>query len=228
MCAMAGLVVGCLGLTGLGSSLSQHLVAIAGGNIWLLLLFAAFGCIILGMGVPVTATYIILVILIGPALVQVGIDKLAGHMFVFYFGTLSFLTPPVCLAVFVAASIAGSKPMISAVHALRYAIVAYIIPFAFVFNEAYLFQGPWQQIAEAVVAGIVGVILISAGLVGYFRAPLSMPVRVVVIAGGLATVFLVGQHWAFGAAGVVLLLLLFGLQRTAAVPVRLENPVEAE
>ena len=228
MCAMAGLVVGCLGLTGLGSSLSQHLVAIAGGNIWLLLLFAAFGCIILGMGVPVTATYIILVILIGPALVQVGIDKLAGHMFVFYFGTLSFLTPPVCLAVFVAASIAGSKPMISAVHALRYAIVAYIIPFAFVFNEAYLFQGPWQQIAEAVVAGIVGVILISAGLVGYFRAPLSMPVRVVVIAGGLATVFLVGQHWAFGAAGVVLLLLLFGLQRTAAVPARLENPVEAE
>ena len=201
MCAMAGLVVGCLGL---------------------------IGCIILGMGVPVTATYIILVILIGPALVQVGIDKLAGHMFVFYFGTLSFLTPPVCLAVFVAASIAGSKPMISAVHALRYAIVAYIIPFAFVFNEAYLFQGPWQQIAEAVVAGIVGVILISAGLVGYFRAPLSMPVRVVVIAGGLATVFLVGQHWAFGAAGVVLLLLLFGLQRTAAVPVRLENPVEAE
>jgi len=228
MCAMAGLVVGCLGLTGLGSSLSQHLVAVAGGNIWLLLLFAAFGCIILGMGVPVTATYIILVILIGPALVQVGIDKLAGHMFVFYFGTLSFLTPPVCLAVFVAASIAGSKPMISAVHALRYAIVAYIIPFAFVFNEAYLFQGPWQQIAEAVVAGIVGVILISAGLVGYFRAPLSMPVRVVVIAGGLATVFLVGQHWAFGAAGVVLLLLLFGLQRTAAVPSRLENPVEAE
>ncbi len=228
MCAMAGLVVGCLGLTGLGSSLSQHLVAVAGGNIWLLLLFAAFGCIILGMGVPVTATYIILVILIGPALVQVGIDKLAGHMFVFYFGTLSFLTPPVCLAVFVAASIAGSKPMISAVHALRYAIVAYIIPFAFVFNEAYLFQGPWQQIAEAVVAGIVGVILISAGLVGYFRAPLSMPVRVVVIAGGLATVFLVGQHWAFGAAGVVLLLLLFGLQRTAAVPARLETPVEAE
>lgn len=228
MCAMAGLVVGCLGLTGLGSSLSQHLVAVAGGNIWMLLLFAALGCIILGMGVPVTATYIILVILIGPALVQVGIDKLAGHMFVFYFGTLSFLTPPVCLAVFVAASIAGSKPMITAVHALRYAIVAYIIPFAFVFNEAYLFQGPWQQIAEAIVAGIVGVVLISAGLVGYFRAPLSMPVRVVVIAGGLATVFLVGQHWAFGAGGVVLLLVLFGLQRTAAVPVGLEKPVEAE
>lgn len=168
MCAIAGLVVGVLGLTGLGSSLSQNLVTLSGGNIWLLLIFAALGCIILGMGVPVTATYIILVILVGPALVQLGINEMAAHMFVFYYGTLSFLTPPVCLAVFVAASIAKSDPMPTAVYALRYAVVAYLVPFAFVFNEAYLFQGDWHDILHAIVAGIAGVLWISIGLVGYF------------------------------------------------------------
>lgn len=223
MCAVAGLVVGCLGLTGLGSSLSRHLVALAGGEIWLLLAFAAFGCILLGMGVPVTATYIILVILVGPALVAVGINELSAHMFIFYFGTLSFLTPPVCLAVFVAASIAQAPPMKTALNALRYAIVAYIIPFVFVFNDGYLMQGSWLHITSAVIAGIIGVYLLSVGLVGYLLAPLPWVLRVVAIAAGVVSLFLGGDEWAYSLAALALAICLFVIQytrvrRLSAVP----------
>ncbi|ROO28974.1 TRAP transporter permease [Salinisphaera orenii] len=208
MCAVAGLVVGCLGLTGLGSSLAQNLVTLSGGSVWLLLGFAAIGCIVLGMGVPVTATYIILVILVGPALVEVGVDDLSAHMFVFYFGTLSFLTPPVCLAVFVAASIAQSPPMRTAGYALRFAIVAYLIPFVFVFNPAFLFQGTWLEIANATVAGIVGVFLLSAGLVGYLKAPLSIALRVLLVGAGLVALFLCGTSWLVTLFAVALLIVV--------------------
>jgi TRAP transporter 4TM/12TM fusion protein len=213
MCAAAGLVVGCLGLTGLGSSLSQNLVEVAGGNVWLLLIFAAIGCIILGMGVPVTATYIILVILVGPALVEVGISELAAHMFVFYFGTLSFLTPPVCLAVFVASSIAGSKPMPTAGYALRFAVVAYLIPFAFVFNNAYLFQGDAIEISKAAAAGVLGVFLISVGLVGFFLTRLSLALRVGAVVAGGASIMVGPSSWLSIAAVFFACTLLYLVQR---------------
>ena len=195
MCAVAGLVVGCLGLTGLGSSLSQNLVTMAGGSVWLLLLFAALSCIVLGMGVPVTATYIILVILVGPALVQVGVNELAAHMFVFYFGTLSFLTPPVCLAVFVAASIANSNPWRTAMYALRFAVIAYVIPFVFVFNESFLMQGNTEAIIQAVLAGIVGVFLLSIGLVGYWAGPVHFILRLVMLGAGILAFWIGATSW---------------------------------
>ncbi|GGB87531.1 ATP-binding protein [Marinobacterium zhoushanense] len=195
MCAVAGLVVGCLGLTGLGSSLSQNLVTLAGGNVWLLLMFAAVGCIVLGMGVPVTATYIILVILVGPALTQVGVNELAAHMFVFYFGTLSFLTPPVCLAVFVAVSIAGSGPWSTAFYALRFAVIAYLIPFVFVFNDAFLMQGGTLEIVQAVLAGSVGVFLLSISLVGYWSGVVSSLLRLVAFAVGILAFWVGSTSW---------------------------------
>lgn len=195
MCAVAGLVVGCLGLTGLGSSLSQNLVTLAGGNVWLLLMFAAVGCIVLGMGVPVTATYIILVILVGPALTQVGVNELAAHMFVFYFGTLSFLTPPVCLAVFVAASIAGSGPWSTAFYALRFAVIAYLIPFVFVFNDAFLMQGGTLEIVQAVLAGSVGVFLLSISLVGYWSGVVSSLLRLVAFSVGILAFWVGSTSW---------------------------------
>lgn len=213
MCAVAGLVVGNLGLTGLGSSLSQNLVALADGNIFLLLLFAALGCIILGMGVPVTATYIILVILVGPALVEVGVSEMAANMFVFYFGTLSFLTPPVCLAVFVASSIAQSSPMPTAFYALRFAIIAYLIPFIFVFNDAFLFQGDANGIANAIVGGVVGVFLLSIGLVGFFLGRLSLLLRGVTIVAGLFAVWFGAMSWLYAIIAVAVLVGVYLAQR---------------
>ena len=213
MCAIAGIVVGCLGLTGLGSSLSQNLIAASGGSIWLLLIFSAIGCIILGMGVPVTATYIILVILIGPAFEQLGINKMGAHMFIFYFGTLSFLTPPVCLSVFVASSIARSAPMKTALEALKLAVVAYIIPFAFVLNPAFLLQGTLVEIGAAIIGGVASVFLISAGLVGYLARRVSVVMRLVLIAIGVASFFLTGLHPAFALLPLAAIVLLYGQQK---------------
>lgn len=186
MCAVAGLVVGVLGLTGLGSSLSQNLVQLAGGNVWMLLFFSAFGCILLGMGVPVTATYIILIILVGPALVAMGVEELSAHMFIFYFGTLSFLTPPVCLAVFVAASIANANPWTTAFYALRFAVVAYLMPFVFVFNSAFLMQGTIFDVAMAVLSGIAAVFFLAVGLVGYFKGSVHFVERWLLVFTGIA------------------------------------------
>lgn len=212
MCAMAGLVVGVLGLTGLGSSLSQNLLQLAGGSVWLLLIFAAIGCIVLGMGVPVTATYIILIILVGPALVTAGISELSAHMFIFYFGTLSFLTPPVCLAVFVAASIAESNPWKTALYALRFAAMAYMIPFVFVFNDAFLMQGTAMEVVMAVFSGIAAVVFLSAGLVGYFFGPVHPVERWLALAMGIG-IFIVASVMPLSFAGAWLLLGLWLLSR---------------
>lgn len=213
MCAVAGLVVGSLGLTGLGTNLSHNLVEIAGGNMWLLLIFAALGCIVLGMGVPVTATYIILVTLIGPALVQSGVNELAAHMFVFYFGTLSFLTPPVCLSVFVAASLANSHPMRTAMQSLRFAVVAYILPFAFVLNGAYLLQGSAADIINTIVGAVAGVFLLSIGLVGYAAGRLSAVSRIISVIAGLGAISLGASSWPLAGLAWLLLAALYLYQR---------------
>lgn len=202
--AIAGLVVGCLGLTGLGSTLAQKLVEIAGGNVWVLLIMAALGSIVLGMGVPVTATYIILVVLVGPALVQVGIPELAAHMFVFYYGTLSFLTPPVAISVFVAAALAGSGPMKTAFFALRLAIVAYLIPFLFVFEASYLLEGTVQQIAQTMISALTGIGLLSIGLVGHVNSRLPSILRMLLIAIGGAILWWGPTMIAVAGSGIVL------------------------
>ena len=217
MCAVAGLVVGCLGLTGLGSSLSQNLVNLAEGNVWLLLIFSAIGCIVLGMGVPVTATYIILVILVGPALTQVGVNELAAHMFVFYFGTLSFLTPPVCLAVFVAVSIAGSKPWSTALYALRFAVIAYLIPFVFVFNDAFLMQGSLFEIALASVAGVIGVFHLSIALVGYWNGVVSQILRVFCFGSGILAFSLGSTSWVVCLFSMSVLIAIHYLQKRRSI-----------
>ncbi|HEY5572998.1 MAG TPA: TRAP transporter fused permease subunit, partial [Anaerolineales bacterium] len=127
--AVAGLIIGIVALTGLGFTFSRAVVSMAGGNFFLLLVLAAVAAGILGMGMTVTAAYILVVILVAPALVQLGIDPLTAHMFVFYFAVLSFLTPPVCLAVYAAAAIGGTNLLRTAFQAMRLAIVAYVVPF---------------------------------------------------------------------------------------------------
>lgn len=157
---------------------------------WLLLCLAAIGCIVLGMGVPVTATYIILVVLVAPALIPFGVPSMAAHMFIFYFGTMSFLTPPVCLSVFVACSIAKSKIGGTAISALRLAILGYLLPFAFVYNSAYLGYGSWLQICEAIVSGIVGVMLLALGLIGFWRCVIPMWARLLCCGVGIVVLLL--------------------------------------
>ena len=153
-----------------------------------------------------------MIILVGPALVTAGISELSAHMFIFYFGTLSFLTPPVCLAVFVAASIAESNPWKTAFYALRFAAMAYMIPFVFVFNDAFLMQGTAMEVVMAVFSGIAAVVFLSAGLVGYFFGPVHPVERWLALAMGIG-IFIVASVMPLSFAGAWLLLGLWLLSR---------------
>ena len=182
--AVAGLIVGIVGLTSLGLVFSQFLLAVSGGNIYLLLLLTAVSSIILGMSMPVTASYVILAVLAAPALVEAGVSEMASHLFIFYFAILSFITPPVCVAVYIASTIARSKPMETALQAMKLGMVAYIVPFVFVTNEALLMKGGAGNVALALVTSVFGFVALAIALQGYFRDRVAPALRVVLAVAG--------------------------------------------
>ena len=170
---LAGVVIGSLQLSGFTSKLPLLLVSMAGGNIVLLLILTAIVSIILGMSLPTTVVYVTLAVLVGPALAQLGIVPLAAHLFLFYFGMLSLITPPDCLATYAAAAIAKSDFWKTGWTGMRLGIVAYIVPFVFVFHPPLIFMGSFAQITVAVVTASIGVILLGVGCAGYLFRPLS-------------------------------------------------------
>jgi TRAP transporter 4TM/12TM fusion protein len=186
-CGVAGIIIGALSITGLGFSFSSFLVSLAHGNLFLLLLLSAIGASILGMGMTVTASYLLMVAIAAPALQNVGVSPLLAHFFVFYYGVLSFLTPPVCLACYAAASIAGTRMMETALQAMKLAIVAYLVPFIFAYKPALLLQGSIIEVIEAVLFAIVGVYILARGLEGYVFRPLGPINRILLIIGGIVT-----------------------------------------
>ena len=172
------------------------LVEIGSGNTLVLLAVAALICIILGMGMPPIGVYVLLAVAVAPSLVEVGIKPLAAHMFIFYLGMMSMVTPPVAIAAFFAANLAGSAPMRTGYTAMRLGWTAYIVPFLFVFAPSLLLQGAPMQIAQAVITALAGVWLVSAGFVGYLFRPLPMGRRVLfVIAGFLLLVPAGATSW---------------------------------
>lgn len=186
-CGVAGIIIGALSITGLGFSFSSFLVSLAHGNLFLLLLLSAIGASILGMGMTVTASYLLMVAIAAPALQNVGISPLLAHFFVFYYGVLSFLTPPVCLACYAAASIAGTKMLETAFQAMKLAIVAYLVPFIFAYKPALLLQGGIVELIEAIFFAIIGVYILARALEGYLFRPLGFVKRIVLIIGGIIT-----------------------------------------
>ncbi len=171
--ALAGFVIGALQLSGLTFKLSLMLVTVAGGNALLLLALTAIVCIILGMGMPTTIVYVMLAVLVGPALTQLGIMPLAAHLFIFYFGMMSMITPPVCMATYAAAAIARSDFWSTGWIGMRLGIVAYVVPFVFAFHPALLFKGTIDEIIMAVLTALVGVIFLGIGVSGYLFRPLG-------------------------------------------------------
>ena len=166
ICGCAGIIMGVLGVTGIGANLSRLIVSVADGSLIVLILVSACACIVLGMGVPVTATYVILIGLVAPALVSFGVPELSAHLFVFYFGTLSFLTPPVCLSVFVASNLARSGIMPTAIESLKIATPAYLLPVLFLYQPALIGQGDWLTILYVsflAAIGLGGTTVILAG-----------------------------------------------------------------
>jgi TRAP transporter 4TM/12TM fusion protein len=185
--AGAGIIIGVLSITGLAFTFSTVLVSLAKGSIFLLLILAAIGSAILGMGMPVTAAYLLMVVLAAPALVNLGIPPLIAHLFVFYYGVLSFLTPPVCLAAYAGASIAGANMMQTAFQSMRLGIGAYLVPFIFAYKPALILQGTIFQVVEAILFACIGITFIAVAVEGYLFRHLNLTKRVAFFSGGLVT-----------------------------------------
>ena len=187
--AGVGLIVGSLSLTGLSGTLVNDLLSMAGDDIGLLLFMGAVTSFVLGIGMTVTAAYIFLAVVLAPALVSQNLDPLSVHLFILYWAMLSYITPPVALGAYAAASIAEANPLKTGFAAMRLGSVIYIIPFIFVLDVAFILQGPWLASAQVFGEAIVGVWLICAGLQGYMAGLGrldSQVVRMLVSLGGLA------------------------------------------
>jgi TRAP transporter 4TM/12TM fusion protein len=167
--AAAGIMIGIILQTGLAIRFTSFLVDMAGGALIVALLITMVAAVILGTALPTTPAYIMLAALLIPALIKLGVPPLAAHMFAFYFGCLSSVTPPECLAVYAAASISRCSVWGAGWQAVKFASAGFIVPFFFVYSPALLFEGPWVEIGRAVVTGTIGVIALAAALEGYLR-----------------------------------------------------------
>jgi TRAP transporter 4TM/12TM fusion protein len=186
--AGAGFVIGVLNATGLSFALTLVLVKLAGANLFLLLAAAAVIGIILGMGMPTTAVYILLATLMAPSIVQTGVPKMAAHMFVLYFGMLSMITPPVALAAFAAANISKAGVMETGWAACRIGWVKFVLPFMFVLSPTLLTIGTPAAVVYDSITALFGVYYMTVGMVGFYQREVSPPARVVLAAAGAAAI----------------------------------------
>lgn len=187
--ALAGIVLGSITLTGIGLVFASNLVTIAGDSLFLLLLVALAGSIFLGMGVPPVAAYIIVAVLVAPSLIRVGVDPMAAHLFVFWYGILALITPPICSAVFASTGISGAKPWPTAFETLKFSYAAFIIPLLFVYRPEFLLQGSLLGIVEVIASFAIGSVAIASAFQGYFFTKLKYLHRGVLLGGGVLALF---------------------------------------
>jgi TRAP-type uncharacterized transport system fused permease subunit len=190
--AAVGRLIGSLSVTGVAFSFAREIVAVVGEHVFPILLIGALTSFILGMGMTATACYVFLAIVMAPALVSLGIDPMAAHLFVLYWAAVSYITPPVALASIVAAGIAGANPMQTAWASVKFGVVKFIIPFFFVYNPALLTHGTWPEILFVTVSNILGVLIIGSALEGYFIGIGNInhfALRVILFIGGMLIAF---------------------------------------
>jgi TRAP transporter 4TM/12TM fusion protein len=189
-CATVGIVVGVVSATSLGLKLAGGIVSMAGGSMLATLLLTMIAALVLGTGLPTSATYIITSIMAAPALVQLGIPKLVAHMFVFYFGILADLTPPTAISTYATSSIAGADVWKTQWTAMLLALSGFIIPFSFTYDPALLMlDASVPAIIWRTIAATVGILMLAAGLIGYFRAPTKPWERAALLAGACLLIF---------------------------------------
>lgn len=191
---LVGIILGASSMTGLSFTLTEPLLWLGKSSVMLLLVATGFISLILGMGLPGIAIYFMQVTLIVPALVQSGIMPIAAHFFIFYYGVFSLITPPVAVAAMAAAGIAKSSPWETGVESCKLGIVAFIVPFIFVFSPSLLAQGPLWLVLTNFTSAALGVIAIGVALRGYFMQPISMPLRILTFAAALGLVLPVDGH----------------------------------
>ena len=189
-CAMAGLVAGSITSTGLASKLITAVVTISRGNIMIALLLTMLCCIVLGMGVPTTANYCIMASTCAPILITIGVPQVAAHFFVFYFGIVADITPPVALAAYAGSAIAKAPPMKTAFNASKPAIAAFIVPYIFALNPAMLFVDTTAvQVVMVIITSFVGMFGVAGALNGFLFRPMNPLVRILFAAGGLLMMY---------------------------------------
>ena len=189
-CGIAGIIAGTITMTGLANTLINGIVALANGQVIIALFLTMLCCIVLGMGVPTTANYCIMAATCAPILVRMGVPMVAAHFFVFYFGIVADLTPPVALAAYAGAAIAGANPMKTALQATKLAIGAFIVPYVFALNPAMLFIDTTAgEVVLIVITSLVGIFGVSAGLEGYLLRNTSWWERILSVAGGLLLIY---------------------------------------
>ncbi|NIC03900.1 TRAP transporter permease [Billgrantia bachuensis] len=219
--AGVGMLVGALSMTGLSGTIANDFIHIAGGSVPLLLIMGALTSFVLGIGMTVTAAYIFLAVALAPALIQGGgLDPMAVHMFILYWGMLSFITPPVALGAFAAATVAGARPMATGLQAMRLGSVIYFIPFLFVLNPALIMQGEPLQIGLVFVQALVGIVLFASAMQGYLIGVGRLGTGIVSECIARALVLLAGLMLALPGGGMVPLsqLELFAIALAALIP----------
>ena len=212
-CGIAGIISVCITMTGLGGKLITYVVKLSNGHLFIALFLTMICCIILGMGVPTTANYIIMASTCAPILINgMNMHILAANMFVFYFGIVADITPPVALAAYAGAAIAKAPPMKTALNATRLAIAAFIIPYIFAYNNAMIFVGDvtFFGVASIVISATLGMASIASGFMGYLIHDLKWYSRIALIAGGLLMVI---PGTVTDLAGLAILIVILLIQR---------------
>ena len=219
-CGIAGIIAGTITMTGLANILINGIVTLAGNQVLIALFLTMVCCIVLGMGVPTTATYCIMAATCAPILIRMGVPTIAAHFFVFYFGIVADLTPPVALAAYAGAAIAQGSPMKTAVTATKLAVAAFIVPYVFALNPALLFVNTnvWGVISISVTS-FIGIFAVSAALEGYLRTHMTWYQRVICCVGGLMLIFpgTVTDAGGLLLVGVVFLMQYLESRKTGAV-----------
>lgn len=203
-CAMAGIMMASVSITGLATSISGFIVELSGDSLFLLLLFSAFACFVFGMGIGSIPSYIFVAITVAPALTKVGVPLLSAHLFVFWAAMSAFITPPVCVAAFVAAAIANASPLRTGFHAVRFGAGFFIVPFAFIYNPPLLLHGSVLEIVLAIIYTTVGLFAFGAAFEGYFLSWVRLWQRGLLLMGGI--LIMAPGHWT-RLAGLVLIAL---------------------
>jgi TRAP transporter 4TM/12TM fusion protein len=221
-CAAAGIIVGAVSITGLGLTFSRFIIDISGESLLLLLIFTAIASIIMGMGMPTVSAYVILAILGVPALVELGVNLIAAHMFVFYFGVMSGLTPPVAITAYTAAGIAGSNPTSTALYSVKIGLGGFFLPFIFVYNPELLLQGDNAlNLVLAVVTAVISCFAFAAALENYWLISLGTVRRILMLVGAILMII---PGILTDIPGLLLILLIYLWQKREIV-VRREHSI---
>jgi TRAP transporter 4TM/12TM fusion protein len=208
--AAAGIIVGIVTKTGLGLKLANGLVDLADGLLIPTLMLTMLAAIVLGMGSPTTANYVITSTIAAPAIILLGVPDLSAHLFVFYFGIIADITPPVALAAFAAAGVAGGEPLRTGVNSAKLAIAAFIIPYIFVLSpQLLMIDTTWTELLWVIATALAGMISIGASIIGYWMRKLNVLERVISLIGGLLLIYPEGIS---DTVGLIIFLALFALQ----------------